>query len=165
MTFETAPAYEVKEGVRPHFLVGELKMDEKNYYDSGSLTISYGTQCRLKVETHGNASLKMGLPHTRRRMAMRLYNKPAHQTFCPDATPEDRAIFHERARNLMHPPEKFDPCRAVTLCRCRFKGEYFGVELELVREFSDMYNLTPIPCCPEHIVGNMNLRGNIVTIA
>jgi purine-binding chemotaxis protein CheW len=43
-------------------------------------------------------------------------------------------------------------------------GEYFGVDLELVREFTEIGNLTPIPCCPKHIVGNMNLRGEIVTL-
>jgi purine-binding chemotaxis protein CheW len=43
-------------------------------------------------------------------------------------------------------------------------NEYFGLALELVREFTDIANLTPIPCCPKHIVGNMNLRGEIVTL-
>jgi purine-binding chemotaxis protein CheW len=45
-----------------------------------------------------------------------------------------------------------------------FGNEYFGLDLELVREFTDIGNLTPIPCCPNHIVGNMNLRGEIVTL-
>ncbi|HEY9667985.1 MAG TPA: chemotaxis protein CheW, partial [Coleofasciculaceae cyanobacterium] len=38
------------------------------------------------------------------------------------------------------------------------------LDLGLVREFTDISNLTPIPCCPSHIVGNMNLRGEIVTL-
>jgi purine-binding chemotaxis protein CheW len=45
-----------------------------------------------------------------------------------------------------------------------FGDEYFGLDLGLVREFTDISNLTPIPCCPNHIVGNMNLRGEIVTL-
>ena len=43
-------------------------------------------------------------------------------------------------------------------------GEYFGFELELVREFTDLRKITPIPCTPAHIIGNMNLRGEIITI-
>jgi purine-binding chemotaxis protein CheW len=45
-----------------------------------------------------------------------------------------------------------------------FGNEYFALDLGLVREFTDIGNLTPIPCCPNHIVGNMNLRGEIVTL-
>jgi purine-binding chemotaxis protein CheW len=45
-----------------------------------------------------------------------------------------------------------------------FGDEYFGLDLGLVREFTDISNFTPIPCCPNHIVGNMNLRGEIVTL-
>jgi purine-binding chemotaxis protein CheW len=45
-----------------------------------------------------------------------------------------------------------------------FGDEYFGLDLELVHEFTDISNLTPIPCCPNHIVGNMNLRGEIITL-
>jgi purine-binding chemotaxis protein CheW len=33
-----------------------------------------------------------------------------------------------------------------------------------VREFTNIGDLTPIPCCPNHIVGNINLRGEIVTL-
>ena len=40
----------------------------------------------------------------------------------------------------------------------------FGIDLELVREFSLVRNVVPVPCCPEHIVGQMNLRGDILTL-
>jgi purine-binding chemotaxis protein CheW len=46
----------------------------------------------------------------------------------------------------------------------QLSDEYFGVDLKLVREFTSIKNLTRIPCCPNHIVGNMNLRGEIVTL-
>ena len=29
---------------------------------------------------------------------------------------------------------------------------------------ADVRRVTPLPCCPPHIVGNMNLRGDIVTL-
>ena len=43
-------------------------------------------------------------------------------------------------------------------------GEYFAVELESVREFTNLQRITPVPCCPAHIVGDMNLRGDILTV-
>jgi purine-binding chemotaxis protein CheW len=46
----------------------------------------------------------------------------------------------------------------------RFQNDYFGVSLDPVREFTDIKNLFPIPCCPAHIIGNTNLRGEIVTV-
>lgn len=42
--------------------------------------------------------------------------------------------------------------------------EYFAFDLEVVKEFIDIDNITPIPCCPEHILGNINLRGEIITL-
>jgi purine-binding chemotaxis protein CheW len=45
-----------------------------------------------------------------------------------------------------------------------FQNDYFGVALDPVREFTDIKNLFPIPCCPAHIIGNTNLRGEIVTV-
>lgn len=45
-----------------------------------------------------------------------------------------------------------------------FGNEYFGLDLKLVREFTNIGDLTPIPCCPNYIVGNINLRGEIVTL-
>jgi purine-binding chemotaxis protein CheW len=46
----------------------------------------------------------------------------------------------------------------------RFQNDYFGVALDHVREFTEIKNLFPIPCCPAHIIGNTNLRGEIVTV-
>jgi purine-binding chemotaxis protein CheW len=34
----------------------------------------------------------------------------------------------------------------------------------VVREFSHLRRVTPVPCCPPHIAGNMNLRGDILTL-
>jgi purine-binding chemotaxis protein CheW len=33
-----------------------------------------------------------------------------------------------------------------------------------VREFTDIDKIVPIPCCPSYILGNLNLRGEIVTL-
>jgi len=38
------------------------------------------------------------------------------------------------------------------------------LDLSIVREFTKIEKITPIPCCPGHILGNMNLRGEILTL-
>ena len=42
--------------------------------------------------------------------------------------------------------------------------ELFGVELAAVQEFCEIVQLTPIPCCPPHILGAISLRGDLVTL-
>ncbi|MEW6351843.1 MAG: chemotaxis protein CheW [Thermodesulfobacteriota bacterium] len=84
--------------------------------------------------------------------------------FYSEAGPEDRAVFRERARVFRQPPEDGGVEGLAPVAVAGLNGEYFGVELQLVHEFADVGMLAPIPCCPEHVVGNMNLRGNIVTL-
>src|SRR5262249_18999549 len=40
-------------------------------------------------------------------------------------------------------------------------GCTFAVELNLIREFAPLRGLTKVPCCPSHILGNVNLRGEV----
>ncbi|MBD2128535.1 chemotaxis protein CheW [Microcoleus sp. ZQ-A2] len=88
-----------------------------------------------------------------------------YDLYCPNATPEERAIFRQRADNLRPSVENLQVIKElIPLAVIGFGNEYFGLDLELVREFTGISNLTPIPGCPNHIVGNMNLRGEIVTL-
>lgn len=84
--------------------------------------------------------------------------------FCPHATPEELAIFRERAENLMRLTEGQDLTGLMAIAVIGLNDEYFGLDLNLVREFTDIRDITPVPCCPEYIIGNMNLRGEIVTL-
>lgn len=84
--------------------------------------------------------------------------------FCPEATPEERNIFRARAENLKHKIEGEDLTGLMPVAVIGLNGEYFGLDLKVVREFTEITQVTPIPCCPPHIVGNMNLRGEIVTL-
>lgn len=99
---------------------------------------------------------------------LRTGRTPAFGSFydvcCPNATPKERAIFRERAENLRQTTESSDLTKLIPLAVISLNGEYFGLDLEVVREFTDIRNVTPIPCCPPHIIGNMNLRGEIVTL-
>ncbi|MCX7173612.1 MAG: chemotaxis protein CheW [Proteobacteria bacterium] len=82
---------------------------------------------------------------------------------CPDAM--ERAVFRSRAHNLMQTVEGQDAAATIPLSIIQLGEEYFGVELDVVREFSHLRRVTAIPCCPPHIAGNMNLRGDILTLA
>ncbi|MFA6921689.1 MAG: chemotaxis protein CheW [Gallionella sp.] len=84
--------------------------------------------------------------------------------FCPDASNEERAVFRSRARNLMQVVENLEEDERIPLSIIELGEERFGVGLEVVREFSHLRRVTAIPCCPPHIAGNMNLRGDILTL-
>jgi purine-binding chemotaxis protein CheW len=84
--------------------------------------------------------------------------------FCPTATPEERAIFRDRADHLKLSIESQDLKDLIPIAVVALKGHLFGIDLAMVREFTDIRSVTPMPCCPTHIVGNMNLRGEILTL-
>ena len=92
---------------------------------------------------------------------------PARQLpiFCPEATPEERAEFQKRARALLAEAQ-IDTARADALhvAILALGRELFALELDSVLEFTDMHNPTLVPCTPEHVVGCMNLRGEILPL-
>lgn len=88
-----------------------------------------------------------------------------HAYFCPEASAEERAIFHTRAHNLLQAEEGREAAERIALAIIQLGGECFGVALDVVREFAHLRRVTAIPCCPPHIAGNMNLRGDILTLA
>ena len=84
--------------------------------------------------------------------------------FAANVSPEERAVFRERAKSLREQTFGEDFTGLMPLAVICLNDEYFGINLEVVREFTDVHKITPIPCTPPHIVGNMNLRGEIVTL-
>ena len=85
------------------------------------------------------------------------------QHFCPEATPEQHAVFRARAKALMEAAAGEEGAR-LALAVVELDGEYFGIELEAVQEFCDIARPSPIPCCPPHILGAISLRGNLFTL-
>ncbi|RMF84094.1 MAG: purine-binding chemotaxis protein CheW [Nitrospinota bacterium] len=77
---------------------------------------------------------------------------------------EEREVLRERARQLRQAPESRQESDTLSLAVIRLHEEHFGVELDVIQEFVRCPQITPIPCCPPYIVGDMNLRGNILTI-
>lgn len=84
--------------------------------------------------------------------------------FCGSVTTADRLVFASRAKELRAPLESYDISELQPITILSIAGEYFGVELENIREFINLPNLTRIPCAPRYIIGNFNLRGEIVTL-
>lgn len=84
--------------------------------------------------------------------------------FCPEAEAREMEIFHRRAVDLAKPPEGEDQAGRVPIAVIELSGEFFGIEMKVVREFSNLRSLTPVPCCPDHVIGSMNLRGTILTV-
>lgn len=84
--------------------------------------------------------------------------------FCHEADQKEKKIFHNRAINLKQVFDGDDSERVIPVAVISLNNECVCVELGGVREFSKISNFTPVPCCPEHIAGNMNLRGNVLTV-
>jgi len=84
--------------------------------------------------------------------------------FCPNATQEERAIFRQRAENLKLSVENQNLESLKPIAVIALNGELFGIDLAIVREFTEISKVIPIPCCPPQIIGNTNLRGEILTL-
>ncbi len=88
----------------------------------------------------------------------------AQSYFCPDVTDEERAVFQSRAHNLAQEMSSGEIATRIPVSIVQLGGERFGIELDVVREFCHLRRVTRIPCCPPHIAGNMNLRGDVLTL-
>lgn len=84
--------------------------------------------------------------------------------FCPSFNTAERALLRERAINIGQPVEHQDVSGHISLAVVRLNQEYFGVDLRNVQEFAEVRDIVPMPCCPEFIIGNMNLRGDVLTL-
>lgn len=84
--------------------------------------------------------------------------------FFPTATDDERAVLHTRAQNLLTTLEQDDSASLTPLAVIRFGEERFAIGVDAVQEFTDIRQVTPVPCCPPHVIGNMNLRGEVLTL-
>ncbi len=130
----------------PRFVTGEIKIDDRivSVLDHDSLIRH--AEFEVKPETQALDEIK------------------ERSKFCREGTAKELEIFHQRAIDLIQPinGQKTDETEWLTVFR--LGKEYFAVDLILVREFSELGLITPIPCCPDYILGDMNLRGDILTL-
>lgn len=91
-------------------------------------------------------------------------NNSFYELYCPKATSQERKIFRQRVEQIKESKINDQDQESVAIAVFGLAGEYFGLDLDVVREFSKIGKITHIPCCPPHIIGNMNLRGEILTL-
>lgn len=73
--------------------------------------------------------------------------------------------FRARALHLMQGARETEATTGLfAMALVILGGETFGVSLKEMREFTELRLVSPVPCCPEHILGQMNLRGDVVTL-
>lgn len=73
-------------------------------------------------------------------------------------------LLRLRARNLAQKISHTDSAARRTFVLIRIGGEVFGLDVSTVIEFVHLRRMTPVPCAPSHIAGNVNLRGDILTV-
>ena len=84
--------------------------------------------------------------------------------FMAQFSPSDRQVLEARAAGLIQLIADESTSDLSALAVIGLEGERFALGLETVHEFAEVPQITPIPCCPTHIVGNINLRGEILTL-
>ncbi|MCG9884065.1 MAG: chemotaxis protein CheW [Cyanobacteria bacterium] len=84
--------------------------------------------------------------------------------FCPDATDADREVFRRRAEHLRQRTLLTERTDEVAVAAITLGNEAYALPLDQVREFIEVRKIAPMPCCPPHILGNTNLRGDIVPV-
>lgn len=91
-------------------------------------------------------------------------NDNFYERYFAEANFKTREILHRRAVDLKQTTDDASATELMSIAVISIQGRYFGFDLSVVREFTNLKQVTTIPCCPEHIVGNMNLRGEILTL-
>ena len=82
-----------------------------------------------------------------------------------DPAPAAQAIFQKRKLELtLHSQQSEATVELRTLAIVGLNDERIGIPIEGVREFSPIREITPVPGCPEHIRGLMNLRGELLAL-
>ena len=80
---------------------------------------------------------------------------------CPAAVAE---TFRTRAERMARPQEAPAAAGSAPFALVSLDGGLFGIPAGVVREFVHLSGVRPVPCCPTHILGSMNLRCDILTV-
>lgn len=73
-------------------------------------------------------------------------------------------ILERRARSLALEAEGEEVSDSVALLLFRIDREWYAVKLADVREILQDYQITPIPCAPEFVLGVTSVRGEILSV-
>ena len=84
--------------------------------------------------------------------------------FFPQASEHERKILQNRAKSLQKKLKLRDFSGLKPVSVLSLQQELFGIELTSIQEFIKFEKLTPIPCTPNFVLGNINLRGEVITV-
>jgi purine-binding chemotaxis protein CheW len=73
-------------------------------------------------------------------------------------------ILQRRAAALALMTADSDDSTGLSLLLFRIADEWYAVEAGDVREIFQGYEVTPVPCVPEFILGVVNIRGEILSV-
>lgn len=79
-------------------------------------------------------------------------------------TAEERAILRKRADSLQLSLSPLENETQQPMAVAEISGELFAFDLRHVREFCDIGMIARVPCVPDFIVGNANVRGEVLTV-
>ncbi|MDQ7782136.1 MAG: chemotaxis protein CheW [Desulfomonilaceae bacterium] len=116
---------------------------------------------RVEADTGTDHSVNAG-----RRQPRGMHNGPSARSVKTVPEEEKRRILRERARRLARKrdaeEDKDEACLSVI--GFRLGEERYAVEVGFVREVYALRDLTPVPCTPRHILGIVNVRGQVVSV-
>ena len=144
---EPLPAYTLEAQPEAQFLTGLLKLD-------GGLIMLLNLEMLLTCPPDLTAS----------RDSEPSVSSGGLDVTGSETTLEERAVFRRRAQNLAVVSASANEDVLLPHAVVRLRGELFGIDLRSIREFAEMRTVTPIPCCPMHVVGQVNLRGDLITL-
>jgi purine-binding chemotaxis protein CheW len=84
--------------------------------------------------------------------------------FAPELTSEEREIFRGRAISLREKKVVEDSIEREPIAVIKLNNEYLGIDLKVIRGFHEIKKVSPVPCCPPHIIGQINYHGDIITL-
>lgn len=87
-----------------------------------------------------------------------------HELCQANISPKAKEIFQNRAKELKLSHKINRENKWQKLACFLINREYYGVDLNLVKEFTVINQFTPVPYSPNYIVGNCNWRGEILTL-
>lgn len=83
-----------------------------------------------------------------------------HRIFTNDA----ETVLKQRADSLARESFEEEATDQMALLHFRIGEEWYAVKVADVREIFQEYDLTPIPGVPDHVLGVVNVRGEILSV-
>jgi purine-binding chemotaxis protein CheW len=84
--------------------------------------------------------------------------------FVGDISPKEQAIFQQRRLDLLTANDSVVEGQKIPFALVEIGQETIGIPLDQIQEFINISDPVPIPFSPEFLIGNISLRGEILTL-